>query len=581
MKNLTKNLTLASILIVSIFLLTGCEKSRTTKFSKPSIKDDYCGVVMNYQYCKCAFHNELCDSVGLSSGAASSYVHDEYNKWIAQRKKDFKNNCEIKGGIYNGDNDCKYCEEPYQKQGNKCVKDEDIDEDEEEEENDDEATFVPDGPFDENCNIEESQFDKDWKKYSDFDNAIEFNSRSWEAQQHLGIYEKIIKLKVRNFELERDMEIDRQARLALRDYKTALVQNIRTNLLKSFWRLSYVTYSTIKSGQGVGTSYSTVLTSAETIPRISAALKVIQGVIPPSSSVAIDTSTVSGKVKSIGLNAALEAFDSMGDPVKIATQVFTDSRNAALPSADISPEEIAILRTQHLKNNNIDKTLAESYRKNAIRRMELLDNRQWIIVLEAEAASWEGKEKARVRGMLEADCQRQKDSFENDETSLLNIFINKAQAQESDENNIYTFGDNSIEYTEKNVEESGAINYYKDENLILSVYDTDEDSQADLWIQYDQDFYVILEAYDTTGDGQTDTTLDLDRDETVSNLVQPTMEIPEEYKEVVDENDLKDRSLVDVEENEEENEDGDSKNILWIVIILAIGVFVYMKKRNK
>ncbi len=300
MKNLIKTVTLASVLILAVFTLTGCGGGETIKFIKPSIKDNFCGPVINYQYFKCAFHDKYCDVVGMSDKAAKNYIYTEYGKWIDKRREEFKESCINKGGIINGDK-CKYCADDQVAQANKCVK---VDDEEEEDKDDndfDSTAFVADGPFDSDCNINESEFNEIWKKYSDFDDRIDFSSRSWETQQNLGVYEKIMNLKVRNFELERDMEIDRQLRLTMREYKVALVQNIRTNLLKSFWRLSYVTYTTIKSAKGLGGSYSTVLTSAETIPRISAGLKVIQGVIPSDSRLAIDTKTASGKVKSAAL----------------------------------------------------------------------------------------------------------------------------------------------------------------------------------------------------------------------------------------------------------------------------------------
>lgn len=565
MKQKIKILTLGSVLFFSSLLITGCSGSKTVKFQKPDIKDDYCGVVMNYQYCKCAFHDEFCDQIGLSSSAANVYVRDEYDKWLTEQKKSFGQDCEAQGGIYNGDDSCQYCEAPYYKEGKQCVKSEEV-----KEQVSDLTGFKPEGPFNAGCTINEDLFENDWKKYSDFDNNIAFESRSWEVQQGLGVYEQIIKLKTENFILERDMEIDRQLRLAMRDYKTALVQNIKTNLLKSFWRLSYVTYSTIRSGQGVGTSYSTVLTSANNLEVISNGLKVVQAVIPSDSSLAIDTSTAAGKVKSMGVNAALEAFDSLGDPVKIATQVFTDATSAALPSADITPEEIEILRTQHLNNQEIDKALQASYQANALRRATLLANQQQIQVLEVEVASWEGKEKARVRSMLEADCLRQQADFENEETSFINKVINKVYAQEDVQ--VYNFGDYSLEYNTEETIETGSKNYYKDNNLVLSADDTNGDGQIDLWLQYDNELYLILEAHDTTGDGQPDTIIELDQAEQVTNLIQPKVG-DSKVAEISNDN----QNIVVVEEDN----NNPFKLFLAIIVVISLGIFIYLKNGKK
>ena len=56
------------------FLLSGCGGSG-------DIKNNFCGVHINYQYCKCAFHNEFCDAVNMSKGEANAYVYGKYNEW--------------------------------------------------------------------------------------------------------------------------------------------------------------------------------------------------------------------------------------------------------------------------------------------------------------------------------------------------------------------------------------------------------------------------------------------------------------------------------------------------------------------
>jgi len=213
---------------------------------------------------------------------------------------------------------------------------------------------------------------------------------------------------VEAFALERDIEIEEQMQAELEEYKAALVQNLKTNLLKAFWRLSWVTYTTVKSGTGLGESYSQVLTSGASVETIGAGLKVVQGVIPSDSSLAIDTSTTAGKAKSVGANVALEAVDSLGDPTKIATELFKSAANAPLPSADISPEEIDILRQQHLDNGVVDAALQESRAKNDERRAKLAQLEKDIADLQKRIDSWEAKEKERVKNALETSCETSK-----------------------------------------------------------------------------------------------------------------------------------------------------------------------------
>ena len=389
------------LFILMAFVITGCVNSgikNTVKFQKPDIKDDFCGVAINFQYCKCAFHNEYCDSIGLSKGDANNYVQAEYEKWLGLKLTSFKTECENAGGIFDKDR-CNYCKDNYVAQDGKCV-------------NEKERGFVADGPLSNDCQLKTDEFNNDWKKYSDIDERLTFEERSYEAQKALTATDKMIDLMIEGFALDRDVELENQMQAELENYRQALVQNIKTNLLKSFWRLSWVTYSTIKSGSGLGDSYSNLLTTGAKVETLGAGLKVVQGIIPSSSSLAIDTSTLSGKAKSIGANVALEAIDSLGDPVKIATEFFKSSTEATFPSADLTDEEIDILKSQHLKKGAIDDALAKSQAANVKRQARLTEIESLIAGLQAEIASWEEKEKSRVATELEESCKKLKTDFE-------------------------------------------------------------------------------------------------------------------------------------------------------------------------
>ena len=81
-------------------------------FNQPSIKNDFCGTpAMKFQYCKCAFHGQYCDSVGMESGSANNYVQSGFNSWVGARKKEAADVCKNKGGAWKG-NGCEYCDPP-------------------------------------------------------------------------------------------------------------------------------------------------------------------------------------------------------------------------------------------------------------------------------------------------------------------------------------------------------------------------------------------------------------------------------------------------------------------------------------
>ncbi len=397
------------VLALAAIFIAGC--STTEKFEYPDIKDDFCGVKINYQYCKCAFHNDFCDNIGMDKRAANLYVRDEFNKWVDEQLKNWLLQCETAGGIP-GEDDCTYCDEGYKVQDDKCVP---IDEESaEDKDSESSSEFVPDGPLNKDCTINKAEFDREWRKYSDIDDRIPYADRSYEAKKALTSYDQMIEKMVEAFELERDIEIESQMQAQLEEYKSALVQNIKTNLLKAFWRLSWVTYSTVKSGTGLGKSYSELLTKGASVETVGAGLKVIQGTIPSTSSLAVDTSTIGGKAISVGANTALEAVDSLGDPTKIATELFKSASMATLPSADISPEEIEILRTQHLTNGAIDDALAASRRANTERQAKLAVLEKEITNLQKDIDGWEAKEKERVKASLESSCLELKKRYEKE-----------------------------------------------------------------------------------------------------------------------------------------------------------------------
>ena len=66
------------VVILVLLFLTGCS-------SKSDIKDNFCGIHINYQYCKCAFHNQYCTNVGMTKSEAKVFVYEKYNAWIETR----------------------------------------------------------------------------------------------------------------------------------------------------------------------------------------------------------------------------------------------------------------------------------------------------------------------------------------------------------------------------------------------------------------------------------------------------------------------------------------------------------------
>ncbi|OGF25078.1 hypothetical protein A2227_07050 [Candidatus Falkowbacteria bacterium RIFOXYA2_FULL_47_19] len=89
---------------LGVFFLTailgGCTQS--IKFKPGDIRDDFCGAHLNFQYCKCAFHNDFCDKIGMKRGEAKKYVNEKYEKWVETEFDKFKNGCRADNGYIKG-----------------------------------------------------------------------------------------------------------------------------------------------------------------------------------------------------------------------------------------------------------------------------------------------------------------------------------------------------------------------------------------------------------------------------------------------------------------------------------------------
>lgn len=393
-----------SFLFLFLFAPLAQAGQKVERFHFPNIRDDFCGVFINFQYCKCAFHNDYCEEVGLSVSSANTYVWDEYREWVRKSINTMGRTCELQGGIWKTQNrSCTTCTDPHTNVDGKCVKG---DNDAERNEETTEDVKLPEGPFNNDCSTN-SDFENDWQKYSDIDARLETGQRSYEAEQYASTIENIVELRGLAFDLKAMMEIDRVKRVQMREIRSALIQNQKVNLLKAFWRLSYITYTTIKSGKGSADSLAEAVSADNVIKGVAQGIKFIQSNTPGDSALAVDTSDLKGKVRSVGINAALEAVDTLGDPVKIVTKIVDDSVKATYPSADITPEEIEILRNQYLRHHDLDVRIQESYEINAERRETLMMIEKQILEFQAQAEIWKQKEKARVRDSLENSCKEQ------------------------------------------------------------------------------------------------------------------------------------------------------------------------------
>ena len=294
--------------------------------------------------------------------------------------------------------------------------------------------------MDKDCTINDEVFDRDWKKYSDLENTpLTFEehpltARSPETQKYYATQSEIVDAELQIFFLKRDMEIDRLMRLELKEYKKALVSGHKKNLLKSFCRLSFLTVHTAYEAREVGKSlfgkpaspggaYGNLFTTPSLVSAIGSALKITntyKAMAPPKSSVlANNTQGITNVVDDVTLNIALETVESLADPKKIALEVVTQIMKAApVPTSanewKLTEDDFNILKTEHLKNKELDKTITESYKVNLERNNKVKELEVRISELKIELAEREAKEKSRVKHFLVDNCKDREEEAEDE-----------------------------------------------------------------------------------------------------------------------------------------------------------------------
>lgn len=376
------------ILVFNLVVPYALAGTLVERYEVPDVKDDYCGVNINFQYCKCAFHDEYCGDIDMDQDSANSYVLGEFREWNRQRIQTMGAQCLLNDGYWDKSNwSCTTCTEGDLLAGSKCVEPEKVDAEAKE------------------CKEALKNIETDWEKYSDFDDRLG-SDVSYEVQQFNATLDEIADLVARAHEIEYDMAIAAEIRLEMRAYKAALVQNIRNNITKAIFRLAWVTYNTVQGARGTAGSVQKILSPDNVVEGVGATMKVIQAHIPPhEKDLQIDTTNTTGKIKSIAWNATLETIESVANPAEVAKQGMKDLKTAIAGGPDISEAEVAVLREQHLSNKAVEEALAESYAESANMRIELAETEQQITEKYNQLQEWKVKEYQRVKANLEDQCK--------------------------------------------------------------------------------------------------------------------------------------------------------------------------------
>ena len=266
--------------------------------------------------------------------------------------------------------------------------------------------------------VVDSVFESEWRKISDFTSTEPLQNRKWPVQQFEAAQSEMRAIETEIASISAHMELDRLARLEARNMEQALTQGLKANLLRAFWRLAWITYNTIGGPTGktemikAGKSYAELFTEKISVASTAKMLGVIKKLVPKQYSKLPGNE---GKVVNVGVDALLEGLKNSDKSrlelvAGVVTKVMDTGGKELLETnamkADITPEEIEILRTQYIDQQGLQKAIGESYRVNGERnaRIEALEAQLREAVV--KAAEWEKAEKLRVYSVLNEKCKK-------------------------------------------------------------------------------------------------------------------------------------------------------------------------------
>lgn len=241
--------------------------------------------------------------------------------------------------------------------------------------------------------VDTAAFQRDWLKYSSIDTRIPLTSRSWPAQQMVAAEAEIERARREIAGLQAKIQIDQEMQAQQKEYEEALTRGLKANLLRAMWRLAWVTYSTTgdpirqSAATGSGTAWRSWSRAGrawaklftEDVSKVQAVgifLATAKKVMPKQYS---KLPGRSGSVVNVGVDAVLEGMkesnfrggEGLAAVVKVITKAVETSAKETFPPVDITPEEIEILRSQHLAQQGLRAALEDVAALNRERQTQI------------------------------------------------------------------------------------------------------------------------------------------------------------------------------------------------------------------
>ncbi|MCD4712668.1 MAG: hypothetical protein K8R73_05230 [Clostridiales bacterium] len=260
-----------------------------------------------------------------------------------------------------------------------------------------------DNLYDAEGSIVEEIFEKDWEKYSDIDDRIPFESRSYEAQQYENAKTNTNNYYNQLYTLVNAKEINRLEYLELVKTKEIIVKTHKSNLIKSFVRLSAFTAIQIKEAYGTGTSFADDILKegANSVTQVGAIIEATSNYVTDeyedgysSTQKVFNFATSDNILKTIKDDVKSTITDKITDTLDDSELYYT------VDDLKLSDEDFNILKSHYELNRTLDSSILKNRNKDLefIKKIDDLNNKliNEISLMEKFLA----EEKSRVHYLL-------------------------------------------------------------------------------------------------------------------------------------------------------------------------------------
>ncbi len=287
--------------------------------------------------------------------------------------------------------------------------------------------------YNEDGSVNSEVFENDWEKYSDIDDRIPLEQRSYEAKEYGKAQQEIDRLYKEMYQTFANQELNRLNYIDLVDYKKAVDTTQKKNLIKSTIRLAAFTGYTIKDSIGKGKTFAeNILKSGATlVTQIGDVLTVTSDFVTDDYKEsfgilqkAYDYTTSGDIINAIKEDIKKDVKDQVS--IKINDTIDEAIGRKRIPDytvddLKITDEDVKILKAHYDKSRELDNAILQNRKTNTEYKNKITDIAWQILSEMNKLDEFRTAEKDRVFYVLSQKPPEDEDEDEEDEGEPLGL----------------------------------------------------------------------------------------------------------------------------------------------------------------